>query len=164
MEALRPNTNKDLSVLRSSMEASIRQATFKAIQATVILVNKDLGGLLKQNVSDIVRIMKPLSQLKEVRSAFSNQYLSVRRERVREVLSDIQMSVRSEGPDAYFEVVMEGLMRFLMFDVELIVGRIRSDRNIWVGGRRGDVWPGGCGLYRTRKRGGEIFQEDGREV
>ena len=86
------------NILRLTTEESLKQPTFRAIQATIGLVNKDFNSLMSLRAEQLITLIKPVSQLKEVKTAFLSQYASVQRVRIKDAITDYQINVKENHP------------------------------------------------------------------
>lgn len=110
-----------LSNFRQSLETVFNQTAFKAAQLTIVLVNKDLAKLLTLPEAALTTLLRPLGQVKEVRAALFSHYPIVQKMRVKDVLTDFQISLGH--PELYFELAMETMIRFCRFDVGVLESR-----------------------------------------
>jgi hypothetical protein len=111
------------SALRKSMEENLRQVSFKAIQCTVGLVNKDIVSLLQLPEKALVRVLKPICQLKEIKPVLFSQYCSHQKLRIKDVISSWQVSVRKGQIEVFFSLVLESLARFCIYDLSVFLGK-----------------------------------------
>lgn len=124
-ETKSPDSQNRLSTLRHSLEHNLKQVTFKALQCTVNLVNKDIGSLLQLPEVSLTRILKPLCQLKDLRPVFFSQYGAHQKLRIKDVVTSWHISIRKGSIENLFQFTMETLTRYCASDLNVFEGRSR---------------------------------------
>jgi hypothetical protein len=150
---------KDYSILRQSLEQNLKQVSFKALQFTIGLINRDFSALLQLPEAQLVRVLKPIGLIPDIRPSLLTQYEAHQRLRIRDVLADYQINIRKDQIDVLVDRSFEALLRFCAFDVAVLSGRRCVIRN---GGRKAQqrlVRPGYQPLSRADSRALECFQE-----
>lgn len=115
-------TPNKLSTLRKSLEVNLKQVTFKALQCTINLVNKDIGSLLQLSEIQLTKVLKPLCQLKDLRPVFFSQYTAHQKLRLRDAVTSWQISIRKGMVDGFFHIITETVVRFCLSDINVLEG------------------------------------------
>lgn len=118
----------DLSIFRQSFEQNLKQVSFKAIQLTINLINRDISVLLSLPEDHLVTVLKPLASIQDIRPSLLSQYEAHQRLRIRDSLTNIQINTRKDQIDVLVEQSLEVLLRFCKFDLTIFRGRGSSRR------------------------------------
>lgn len=112
----------DSSTLRRSMEQTLKQIGFKAIQFTIGLISKEISVLLQLPIANLITVLRPLRDIPEIRPILLSQYEAHQRLKIRDVLAEFQIGIQKDQIEVYFEMTLEALLRFCKFDLTLFLG------------------------------------------
>lgn len=112
----------DFTMLRRSIEQNLKQVSFKAIQFTIGLVNRDISVLLQLPELNLITVLRPLGLIAEIRPSLLSQYDAHQRLRIRDALADLQINTRKDQIDVLIDMSLEVLLRFCKFDLAVFKG------------------------------------------
>lgn len=116
----------DPSTLRRSIEQNLKQVSFKAIQFTIGLINRDISVLMQLPEASLITVLRPLGSISEIRPSLLSQYEAHQRLRIRDVLADLQINTRKDQIDSLTSTSLEIMFRFCKYDIAVLKGKLFS--------------------------------------
>lgn len=115
-----PPIDKDVNLLRQSLNKNIEELRVISMKKTTDLLKRDLTVILENNPEKIVKQLKTIKNLKEFQNVFMVHYEINEKNKMQKVISDQNLTINNDDPKTFLQFSLESIVRFLQFDLYVL--------------------------------------------